>query len=299
GVIIRNDTGAQIGTGTIALAAQGHNSFMLTDATSGFPITAAKRGTVEFDTPSGGQIGVLGLRANGAALTSLPVLANVGTSGGTMAQVASGGGWQTLFTLVNTGTSSATATLNFFDNTGSPLSLPLSFPQGGTSVQESSVSQTIPAGATLLISTAGDSAVNSVTGSAQLTTSGNVSGFAIFQESGQEAVVPLEVSRVNSYTLVFDNTNNLATGIALANDSAQQASVPVTLRDATGAALAATTVVLPANGHVSEMLTDLFPAAVNLSGTVEFDTPSGGQIAALGIRATPANAFTTIPAMTQ
>jgi hypothetical protein len=301
GVILRDDTGAQIGTGSISLPAQGHNSFMLTDSTNGFPITATKRGTVGFDTPQGGQISVLGLRANGAALTSLPLLANVGTAGGTMAHVASGGGWQTIFTLVNTGAAPANATLNFFADDGGALSLPLDFPQTGTAATESSLSQAIPAGGTLIILTQGPHSGNSVTGSAQLTTNGNVSGFAIFQNTaaGQEAVVPLEIGSANSYTLAFDNTGSLATGIALSNGSGQAAVVPATLRDSTGATLATTTIQLPASGHSSQMLTDLFPAAANIRGTLEFNTPSGGQIAALGIRATPAGAFTTIPVMTK
>jgi hypothetical protein len=274
---------------------------MLTDSTNGFPITATKRGTVGFDTPQGGQISVLGLRANGAALTSLPLLANVGTAGGTMAHVASGGGWQTIFTLVNTGAAPANATLNFFADDGGALSLPLDFPQTGTAATESSLSQAIPAGGTLIILTQGPHSGNSVTGSAQLTTNGNVSGFAIFQNTaaGQEAVVPLEIGSANSYTLAFDNTGSLATGIALSNGSGQAAVVPATLRDSTGATLATTTIQLPASGHSSQMLTDLFPAAANIRGTLEFNTPSGGQIAALGIRATPAGAFTTIPVMTK
>ena len=231
GVTVRDDTGAQIGTGTINLAAQGHNSFMLTDPTLGFPIAAGKRGTAVFSTPSGGRISVLGLRANGAALTTLPVLANVGTAGGLMAHVASGGGWETIFTLVNTGATQANVTLKFFDNNGSPLPLPLSFPQTEVTATESSVSQTIAAGATLLIVTQGQSSGSSATGSAQLTTNGDVSGFAIFQSTaaGQEAVVPLESGTANSYFLAFDNTNGLATGIALANSSAQPAAIPATL----------------------------------------------------------------------
>jgi len=51
GVVIREETGANIGTGTIDLPPQGHNSFVLTDSSLGFPITVGKRGTVEFDTP--------------------------------------------------------------------------------------------------------------------------------------------------------------------------------------------------------------------------------------------------------
>ena len=49
------------------------------------------------------------------ALTTIPALANVGTNGGSIAHLASGGdGWQTTFALVNVGTSAAQATLSFF-----------------------------------------------------------------------------------------------------------------------------------------------------------------------------------------
>ena len=298
-VVIRDDSGAELDTGHISLTPQGHNSFMLTDSTYGFPATAAKRGTVEFDTPSNGQISVLGLRANGAAITTLPVFAGTGTGGGTMAHIASGGGWQTLMTLVNTGASSAQAQLKFFDEQGNPMALPLAFPQTGATARESTVSQTLAAGASLLIQTQGTVGQTSQVGSAQLTTTGTVSGFAIFRNSGQEAVVPLASGRPSSQFLVFDNTNGLATGIALANSSGSQAAIPVTLRDDAGSSLASTTTNLPANGHTSAMLTDLFPAAANIRGSVEFDTPAGGQISALGIRATPAGAYTTIPVMTK
>ncbi|MGA2434577.1 MAG: BACON domain-containing protein [Bryobacteraceae bacterium] len=298
GVIIRYSTGAQIGTGTISLPAQGHNSFMLTDSTYGFPITAGQRGTMEFDTPQGGLISVLGLRANGAALTTLPVLANAGTTGGTMAHVASGGGWQTAFTLVNTGTSSATATLKFFGDNGSALSLPLSVQSGAIS-NASSVSQTLAPGASLLVLASDSGTPDSVTGSAQLSTNGNVSGFAIFQNTaaGQEAVVPLDSTPASAYILAFDNTNELATGLALANTWNQPASVPVTVRDDTGAVLGTASIDLAADGHTSFMLTDDYAFTAGKRGTVEFDTPSGGQIAVLGLRATPAGAFTTIPVL--
>jgi hypothetical protein len=298
GVVIRDDTGTRIGTGAISLPPQGHSSFMLPDPAAGFPITASKRGTLEVDPPQGGQIAILGLRANGNALTSLPVLANVPTGGGTMAQVASGGGWQTFFTLVNTGAATANVTLKFSGDDGSPLSLPLSFPQTGTTATESSVSQAIPAGGSLVIATQGQESAGTAIGSAQLSTTGNVSGFAIFQANGQEAVVPLQSFSAGAYTLAFDNTNGLATGVALVNSSGQPAVIPATLRDMSGATLATTTIALPAGGHHSEMLTDLFVKAANARGTLEFDTPAGGRISALGIRATPAGAFTTIPVMT-
>ena len=157
GVILRDDTGAQIGTGSIAMQPNGHKSFVLSDPTAGFPVTANKRGTIEFDTPVGGQISVLGIRTtplgNSNTLTTIPALANVGTTGGSIAHIATGNGWQTTFVLVNTGTMAASVNLNFYaDVTGTPQSLPISFPQTGSTVSNAtSVSQTLAAGASLYV----------------------------------------------------------------------------------------------------------------------------------------------------
>jgi hypothetical protein len=293
-VVIRDDTGAQLSTDTIKLAAQGHTSFMLTD---NYAITKGKRGTIEFDTPPSGHISALGLRANGSALTTLPVLADVTASGGSMAQVASGGGWQTTFTLVNTGIASAHAQLGFFDNNGNALSLPLSFVQSGTATTASTITQTITAGGTLVVVTQGSDTGASLVGSAQLTTTGNVSGFAVFRynPTGHEAVVPLETRNASAYVLAFDNTNGLATGVALANVSNQAVAVPVLLRDDTGATLGTAAIKLAARGHTSFVLANSYASVAGKRGTVEFDTPPGAQISTLGLRATLSGAVTTIP----
>lgn len=61
-------------------------------------------------------------------------------------------------------------------------------------------------------------------------------GFGIFTytPSGQAAVVPLEARNASSYVLAFDNTADLATGLAIANLASSQASVGVVIRDDTG-----------------------------------------------------------------
>jgi hypothetical protein len=267
-------------------------------------VTADIRGTIEFDTPVGGRISVLGLRFSppNSALTTIPALANVGTGGGSIAHLASGGdGWQTTFVLVNTGASAVPATLSFFaDQTGTPLSLPLSFPQAGagTTTQAPSYTQTLAAGATLVI--VSDGAPQLLTGSAQLSSTGNVSGFVIFRHNGQEAVVPLESRNANAYVIAFDNTSGTATGIALNAVSAGQVNIPVTVRDDTGTIVATDTITLAANGHYAFTLgTDKYSGAATIRGTIEFAKPAGAQIGALGIRipAVAAHTYTTLPAL--
>ena len=306
-VVIRDDTGAIISPpGTaLSLQANGHSSFVLSQR---YSFTANKRGTVEFQTPSGGRISVLGIRTtpvnNTLTLTTVPALADVGTTGGSIAHIATGAGWQTTFVLVNTGAAPAPATLKFFaDETGAPLAIPLSFPQSGgpPSTVAEAVTQTLTPGAQLVIqSLAPASDPEPTIGSAQLTTNGNVGGFVIFRynTNSQEAVVPLENRAANGYLIAFDNTNGTATGIAVNSVSPQTVNVPVVVRDDAGNQIATDTLTLAANGHTSFTLgVDKFPVAAGKRGTIEFVTPSEGQIGALGIRIPPALTFTTLPAL--
>ena len=306
-VIIRDDAGTVIsplGT-TISLAGNGHSSFVLSDPTLGFPVTANKRGTIEFFTPPGGQISVLGLRFTppNNALTTIPALANVTPgAGGSIAHLASGGdGWQTTFVLVNTGSSATSATISFFrDQTGLPLPLPLAFPQsgGGTTMTVPSYTAQMAAGASLVIVSSGEQPL--LTGSAQLTTAGSVSGFVIFRHNSQEAVVPLESRNANAYIIAFDNSSNTATGIAVNAVSSQQVNVSVILRNDAGAQLSSDSITLAPNGHYAFTLgSDRYPAALHIRGTIEFVAPAGAAIGALGIRI-PAGAtttYTTLPAL--
>lgn len=302
-VVIRGQTGAVIslaGT-TLFLAGNGHTSFVLS---SKYPMTNLQRGTIEFDTPAGGRISVLGIRTTplGASttLTTIPALANVGTTGGSIAHIATGNGWQTTFVIVNTGTASAQAHLKFFMDDGTPLAIPIG-PPGVTTSTSSSVDQTVAAGATLLLQSAAPLSNPTPTiGSAQLTTDGNVGGFVIFRynPNGQEAVVPLESRNASAYILAFDNTGGTATGIAINSVSTQAVDIPVVVRNDTGTQIATDAIALAANGHLAFTLgTDKYLNTNGIRGTIEFDTPAGAQIGALGIRIPVAHTFTTLPAL--
>ena len=141
---------------------------------------------------------------------------------------------------------------------------------------------------------------NLLTGSAQLSTAGHVSGFVIFRHNNQEAVVPLESRNAGGYIIAFDNTGGTATGIAVNAVSKGQVNIPVTIRDDTGAQIATDTLNLAANGHLAFTLaTQKYPVTANIRGTIEFDTPAGAQIGVLGIRIPTgaAHAYTTLPAL--
>jgi hypothetical protein len=267
-VVLRSATGASLGTAAaIQLPAYAHTSFMLA---TNYPAVAGQFGAMELDTPSGEQISALGIRAApDGAITTVPVLATGAASDGSLAQVASGGVWNTTITLVNTSTTAAQVSLNFYDDNGNALPLPVVYPltTSITPVSASMLSQTIGAEAQLVIETAGTVSQATTEGWAQLTASGgNVGGYS--------------------------------TGVALTNLSNQAVSVPVILRDGTGASLGtAAAINLPAYAHTSFMLATNYPAVAGKLGTVELDTPSGGQISALGIRATPGGAITTVPVL--
>jgi hypothetical protein len=295
-IVIRDALGAQIGTAQIDLPALGHISFMLTD---NYPVTAAKSGSVEFQTPPGGQISVLGLRSNGPSLTTLPVLADVNNNGGSITHTLFNGGFTNSFTLVNTSSAPAAFTLNFYGENGAGLQVPLHLVQTGEDVTTDSLTRTLPGNGSLTLVTVGQESVPVVAGSAQLSTTGNVSGFGIFNwiQFGQEASVPLETRAASSYVLPFDNTAGLSTGIALANASGTSGTVLVVIRDDTGAPMQNTSIDLVGHGHISFMLTDTYASTAGKRGTIEFVTPAGGRISAMGLRATPSGNLTTIPVM--
>ncbi len=296
-VLVRDDAGVQIGSGSLPIAGRGHSAFVLSDL---FPAAAGLRGTVEFDTPAAGQISVVGVRSTPpGTLTTIPALANVGNRGGALAHIAVANGWKTSFVLVNTGFNAAQAHLNFFDDNGNPLVLPLSFPQSGdgASTTGSFVDQTINAGATLVVESSGPDADSIQTGSAQLTTAGKISGFAIlrYEPTGQEAVVPLESRNASTYILAFDNSSGIATALAVSTNSSQAFNVPVLIRDDSGAPIGTGSISLAANGHSAFVLSSQFPVTDDKRGTLEFAAPAGGQISVLGIRTPPTNTFTTLP----
>jgi hypothetical protein len=223
-------------------------------------------------------------------------------SAGSMAQLAVGGSWKTTIVLENSSSGQAQVHLDFFDNNGNALPLPLTFPQSPSSnvVVASTIDRTLGAGAALTILSSGSESQPTQVGWAQLIAGSGVSGFAIFgTRSGnldQEAVVPLETRNSASYILWFDNTGAMVVGVALANLSKQPVSVEVTIRDESGLVIGTATIPLSAQGHDSFELPSRLAQTAQRRGTLEFHTATSGQISVLGLRFN-STAFTTIPVM--
>ena len=223
-------------------------------------------------------------------------------STGSLAHFAAAGGWKTTFTLVNTGASDATAQLNFRQDDGSAVLLPLTLPQTGQSgMTGSTLQRTLGAGTVLPIESSG-SGTTEVQGGAQLLSTGNVGGFSVFEyqsspSTRQEAVVPLETRNAASYWLAFDNTNGYSSGLAVSNTSAQTVNVQVLIRDGSGAVVKTRSLTLASGGHTAFSLTTSYPETANLIGTLQFTTPLAGQISVLGIRVNPQGSFTSMPAL--
>jgi hypothetical protein len=233
--------------------------------------------------------------------SGIAISSSVASSSGSVAQIASAGHWTTTITLVNNGLTPAQAVLSFFDQNGSPLSLPLTFPQ--TSLADpnptGTISRTLNPGATLLIQTTGPDTQPVQTGWAQLIANGNIGGHAVFAQTVgntvQEAVVPIETRNLGDFVLPFDNVGGYDTGVAVANSTTASSNLAVIVRDDTGATLQSQTITLLAQGQTSFNLATRFPTAAQKRGTVEFSAPIGGQITVLGLRFNPTGAFSTVP----
>jgi hypothetical protein len=296
-VIVRVGGGFQFDVGMITLPAGGHTSFVLDRQ---FPLTALLSGTLEFRTSSPGQISVAGLPFSPTgAFTAFPVFSNTFSGTGSIAQVAAGGGVTTTIVFLNTGSSTADLSIQFFGDDGMPLPLDLGIFGFGCSPAvsraTSSVERTIASGAACSVF-ASSFSKSPLVGSAHIAINGSGIGWIEYLAGpDRDAVVPLENRAASSFVLPYDNTNGTLTGVAIANLTVQTADVATVIRDDTGAQIGSGTIVLVPEGHSSFVLSDQFPVTTNRRGTVEFGTPGVGQISVLGLRFAPSGAVAGIP----
>jgi hypothetical protein len=259
-----------------------------TPGTYNFPITVVD---------STGPTPVSVAQAYTITIDPLPPPLDASIISGAMAQMAVDDGWQSTTVLVNPGASSAQAHVGYFTDDGSTFSIPLLTSPGGATATSPSVDQIMAPHSVVTIDTQGSANPPVQVGSVEVATDGRVSGYIRYRYAprDQDALVPIETRAAASYTLAFDNTNGIATGIAVANLATSVATIAVVIRDDSGVQIRTANIILPTQGHQAFVLTDQFANTTNRSGTIEFDTPPGGRVGALGLRFPPGGRFTTIP----
>ena len=215
--------------------------------------------------------------------------------------LAAGDSWMTEVIVANTSDQARQFSINFYDDNGSPLVLPVTG-MGNVSV----LSETVPAHGTAYYEVA-DRAGPLRTGWGAVSSDSSVNVQALFRNragSGlhYEAAVP-STAGGSRFVMPFDATTFVETGapfytgFAVVNlDSAATVNISCTARDG-GAALIPNGVSIPPvppRGHYANYL---FPNLAGKRGTL--DCTSSANVAALGLRFIGTAAFTSLSVYTK
>jgi hypothetical protein len=106
-----------------------------------------------------------------------------------------------------------------------------------------------------------------------------------------EAVVPITSLFEHHFLLLFDNTNDRSTGMAIANPFTTQ-SVSAVIRDEDGNVIGERSLRLGALEHMAASLPVYWKETQNRRGSIEFKTSEYG-LTALGLRFNPTGPFTS------
>lgn len=218
----------------------------------------------------------------------------VDTKSYVLPQVAIGGEvgrWWTTLYFTNTGTSTASFTVDFYNDNGTPMTVPV---EGGAT---SSLPVFISAGATYKTVLTSTGALSQGWASVRMPSS--VKGFGVFSLSvngnaAQEAVVPLSEDSAQSYSMIWDDAG-FDTSMAVANPGDTAVAVNLTVRLASGTQIGTGTIILgPKEKRAFVARTQLnLPAMLGASGSMDVSVQSG-KLSLLGLRFGPL-AFTSIP----
>jgi len=215
-----------------------------------------------------------------------------------ISQIVDGEVWQTTIVLTNTTSTSANASLSFFQETVGNATVPwnLSFLEVG-----STQSIALAGGETLLLHTPGTASLLSV-GWGQLTANPGVVAYAIFTKRPQGLPAQVgtspAIASASRILVPFDNTSNNTESMALVNTSATAQTINVKFRTTAGAITQGLLANIPAQGHIAFTFPAQFAATAGQSGLAEFYTASG-TIAILALNFNPAGSLTTAPVYAQ
>lgn len=202
--------------------------------------------------------------------------------------------WNTAVTLVNLSQEEAKVPVEFFQQDGEPMLVPIA----DLGIFEE-LEVTIPPHGSITFETAGDANEPTTQGWAKLdlTCCQEVTGLAVFRQSVRdresEAVVPFANSESIRSGLIFDNTEGFVTGMAMVNPSGTTFStVTMAFRLEDGSRVHLDQFTMDPREHRAFALTTAFPQTRDKKGVIEI-LAHGGGIALLGLRFSPRGPFTS------
>lgn len=233
--------------------------------------------------------GAANLQASRQMPTVKPLLVDPGpvglaTTTALFAHVAVGGGWNTVFTFVNTGSTDISGNLILTANDGTPLNVALADPEVGSqagtvplSTVGSSVPISIPVGGiTVLAATPASAGSSTATGWARIESSGGqiggVATFQLFDSNGNltTAAGVLSADAVSVATIPVDNDNTLnrQVGYAIANPTTSPLNIKADVLDNAGNMLKSFTIQLPPGGQTASFLWQNDSSFLKFRGTL-------------------------------
>ncbi len=215
--------------------------------------------------------------------------------------IAYGAGWRTKIIVTNTSSVSASLTLSYFSDAGTPLGLPF----GGTTADHTDL--TIPGlgqrevepdwngsgggGWAALVYTNAGLRIQGVFlwhNPADPADKYTEAAAPIIAAGGVSCIVPLPGNA--SYTMPYDQTEGRFSGYGFANTTNASVALTVAFYNQEGTQIGAYTEPVPAFGHTQFLVAEKLPGASEKKGLM---TITGDGIAPLGFRFTPYYTFTT------
>lgn len=298
GVTVRTEVRAESGGTPVAQPVLNyvpyeHRALPLVDLIS--LATRNRYGVVDLEA-SPLPVSLLGLRFSGPFTSFDPATkepwSSAAASRPAIAQIVSGGIWETTLLLANIQPIPAPFRIEFRDSNAAPLVLPWQLLTPSTTVtpgQPNELSGTIPGGGIAVFRT--QSAANSTTqqGFARLVEGNLVKGQAVFTQNNPVDGTRFEAAsalRANSRDLVipFDNVAGVVTSLALANPTNQNTTLVVRVVDADGLFVLERSIGLGPFQHRAQTTTELIGQQLANRRGVIYIVSTPAEISALGLR---------------
>jgi len=285
--------GTDLGSGTTQIPANGQIAKFLNEAPFKTFSGTTFQGTFSFTSTV--PVGVVALRSyvnqkGDFLMSTLPVIDTsvaAGTGTVVLPHFADGGGWVTQILLVNPSDAAMTGTIQFTNDSGSPVTV-------GTTTTYS-----VPRRSSQKVATPG-TAASTTAGAVRIVPAGGgavPTALVVFSYKPlgvvvAEAGVPtLSGTAFRTYVEssgADGQPGNIQSGIAVANNGAAAASVTFEVTNLDGSTTGLpgpVTVSVPASGHTARFLAQIFPTVPNpFKGVLRISTTAAG-ISVVGLRA--------------